>query len=63
MILIIIYGIIITVNEKEILSMEKRCSLNEVNLRIEKLMVHEMTNMKLINKWLRIKKKLYPDAE
>ena len=63
MILIIIYGIIITVNEKEILTMEKRYSLNEINLRIEKLMVHEMTNMKLINKWRRIKKKLYPDAE
>lgn len=43
--------------------MEKRYTLNEINLRIEKLMVHEMTNMKLINKWRRIKKKLYPDAE
>lgn len=43
--------------------MEKRYTLDEINLRIEKLMVHEMINMKLINKWRRIKKKLYPDAE
>lgn len=43
--------------------MEKRYTLDEINLRIEKLMVHEMTNMKLINKWRRIKKKLYPEVK
>lgn len=43
--------------------MKKRYTLDEINLRIEKLMVHEMTNMKLINKWRRIKKKLYTGAE
>lgn len=43
--------------------MEKRYTLDEINLRIKKLMVHEMTNMKLINKWRRIKKNLYPDVE
>ena len=41
--------------------MEKRYTLEEINLRIKKLMVKEMQNIKLINKWRRIKKNLYPD--
>ena len=64
MILIIIYDIIFIVNEKEIKKiMEKRYTLEEINLRIKKLMVKEMQNIKLINKWRRIKKNLYPDVE
>ena len=64
MILIIIYDIIFIVNEKEIKKiMEKRYTLEEINLRIKKLMVKEMQNIKPINKWRRIKKNLYPDVE
>ena len=64
MILIIIYDILFIVNEKETKKiMEKRYTLEEINLRIKKLMVKEMQNIKLINKWRRIKKNLYPDVE
>lgn len=42
--------------------MEKKYTLEEIQLRIKKLSVDEMKNIRLINKWKRIQKNLYPES-